>query len=379
MLILLSCLAPAVRVSAQGQGPVVVGTVVNGTAGGIVPADIVVTLEVQPGDGATRTHTATAADGSFRFEQLELEDGDIVQAYVTYQDVIYRSDQATASQADVELTVLIYEWTDEPAGVEIAQLHVFIVPGETRPQVLEYYLLSNTSDRTYVGTEDAETGQRVTMAVPLPDGADDLRLEGSGGAERFLERGAGMLDTEPVRPGVATVETFLIYQLPAPPETSVRRTFDLPVQSVVLLVPQGELSLQGVGLEPGGVIDTQTGPALSYTAGPLAAGEPLVFEIVAGSEPGAPAPVIGAPVNRRPQQETALGLLALALAVVSVYVIWRRPSTPRPPVAARPLLARAAALDEQYEIGGVSEREYRRERKALIRRIRALVTDDSDG
>ena len=162
-------------------------------------------------------------------------------------------------------------------------------------------------------------------------------------------------------------------------ETSVRRTFDLPVQSVVLLVPQGELSLQGVGLEPGGVIDTQTGPALSYTAGPLAAGEPLVFEIVAGSEPGAPAPVIGAPVNRRPQQETALGLLALALAVVSIYVIWRPAATPRPPVAAGPLLAQVATLDEQYEIGCVGEREYRRERRSLVRQIRALVLDDSDG
>jgi hypothetical protein len=377
-LILLSCLGPAA--SAQGQGPAVVGTVVNDTTGGTVPDNLPVTLEVQPGDGATRTYTATAAgDGSFRFEQLELKDGDLVQAYVTYQDMTYRSDQATADQADVELTVPIYEWTDEPAGVEITQLHVFIVPGETRPQVLEYYLLSNAGDRTYVGKENAETGRRVTMVVPLPDGADNLRVEGSGGAERFLEQGDGMLDTEPVRPGIATVETFLIYELPSPPETSVRRTFDLPVKSVVLLVPQGELSLQGMGLEPGGVIDTETGPALSYTAGPLAAGEPLAFEIIVGSTSGAVSPEVGAPANRNSQQETAIGLLALAVATVGVYLIWRRPASQHPPVAARPLLEQITTLDERYEIGDVTEREYRRERRTLVRQIRALLTDESDG
>jgi hypothetical protein len=375
-------LAPAAWALAQEQELTVVGTIANGTAGGGVPADVAVTLEVQPTDGATRTYTTTAsADGSFRFEQLELVNDDVVEAYVTYQDVVYRSEQATVDLTDLELTltVPIYERTDDPAGVEVTQVHVFIVPGETRPQVLEYYLLSNTGDRTYVGREDPETGRRVTMAVPLPQGADGLRVEGSGEPERFLEQGDRMLDTEPIKPGVATVETFLIYELPAPPEMSVRRTFDLPVQSVVLLVPQGEMSLQGAGLESGGVIDTETGPALSYTAGPLAAGEPLVFEIVAGSTSGALPPAVGVPSSRSPQRETAIGLLTLAVAVVGVYLIWRHPASQHPPVAARPLLEQIAALDERYGTGDVAEREYRRERKTLVRKIRALVVDQSDG
>ena len=44
---------------AQEQELTVVGTIANGTAGGGVPADVAVTLEVQPTDGATRAPSSS--------------------------------------------------------------------------------------------------------------------------------------------------------------------------------------------------------------------------------------------------------------------------------------------------------------------------------
>jgi len=62
--------------------------------------------------------------------------------------------------------------------------------------------------------------------------------------------------------------------------------FDVPVASVALVIPEEQGALEGTGLTPAGTLDTQMGQALSYTAGPLAAGEPLAFTLVIGPAGG---------------------------------------------------------------------------------------------
>jgi hypothetical protein len=232
-------------------------------------------------------------------------------------------------------------------------------------------------NRTYIGAEDPETGQRVTLAVTPPAEAENAHFDDTGLEGRFLEREADFADTEPIPPGTATAEALFSYDLPYREGLRVARTFDLPVVSVVLVLPDEGMALEGAGLTSEGAMDTQMGPALSYVAGPLAAGESLAFTLVAGPPPASLASGAVSSSIRNPALETAVGLVALAAAVVSIYLLWR-PSSPGPlPARARPLVEAIAALDAGFEAGQVGERTYRRKRKALKQQLRGLLGEDA--
>lgn len=359
----------------------VVGQVTNGTSGGTVPAGLLVTLHVSVGVEETGTYTATlAADGAFRFDDLAVEGGEMFVTRVVYQDVAYISDLATfdPGQEELSLPVVIYETTEDSSSILVTQLHVFISMVEERLQIEEYYLVSNTGDRTYIGVEDAETGQRVTLTITPPDGAESMRFDNAGLGERYLEREEGFADTEPILPGTATVEVLLDYDLPYREGLRVERTFDVPVASVVLVLPDEGMALEGAGLTPEGTMDTQMGPALSYIAGPLAVGEPLAFTLVARSQVVAPSAPAGSSPARNTAREISVGLVALAAAMVAVYLLWRSPPPGALPARARPLVEAIAALDADFEAGQVAEKSYRNKRKTLKRQLRALLADQSD-
>nr|HID13318.1 hypothetical protein [Anaerolineae bacterium] len=356
----------------------VVGQVVNGTPDGTVPADLPVTLHVFSGVEKTGTYTTTlAADGSFHFEGVTLQEGEAAVARVVYQGVIYVSNLVTfePGQQELSLPVTIYETTEDTADVLVTQLHIFMTRAGERLQVGEYYLVSNTGERTYVGVEDPETGQRATLNFALPEGAEGLRFDGPGLGERYLEQEGGFADTDPVQPGTATVQVLFSYELPYREGLQVERVLDLPVASVVLVLTEGGGALEGEGLTPAGTLDTQMGPALSYTAGPLAAGEALAFTLVGQPHAVAPSAPAGLAPVRNTAREAGIGLLALAGALVAVYLLWRSPAPGPLPPRARPLVESIAALDEDFEAGRVSERIYRQKRRSLKQRLRVILRE----
>lgn len=265
----------------------------------------------------------------------------------------------------------------DSSAIVVTQLHVFVTKSEGSLGIGEYYLLSNTGEQTYEGLEDPQTGERVTVSFTLPEGAERLRFDGPGLGERFVEVEGGFADTEPIPPGMDTVEVLFTYDLPYRAGMQVERTFEVPVTSVVLVIAEEGLALEGEGVAPAGMLDTQMGPALSYTAGPLEAGESLVFSVVAGRQqssvvPAAPAPAAPAPA-RNTAREAAIGLVAMAAALAVVYLLWRSPAPGPCPAEARPLVEEIAALDADFEAGRVEERAYRQKRDALKRRARKLL------
>jgi hypothetical protein len=356
----------------QEEGGAVVGQVTNGTPGATVPADLAVTLHVFSGTQETATYTAPlAADGSFRFEGLTPDEGEAFVARVVYRDVTYLSKFGAfePGQQELALPVTIYEITEGPAAVLVTRLHVFVNRTEDHLEIAEYYRVGNTGDRTYVGIEDPETGRRTTLHLTLPEGATTLQFDDAGLGERFLERESGFADTYPILPGDATVEVFFSYELPYREGQQVERVFDVPVDSIVLVIPEGEGTLEGKGLTPAGVLDTQMGPTLSYTAGPLAAGESLAFSMASRAAEGWRSNEAG---------ESAIGLVSLVAAIVVAYLLWRSPAQVPIPAQARPLVEAIAALDARFEARQVEEGTYHRERSALKQRVRALLADQPD-
>ena len=362
----------------QEQESVITGQVTNGTPGGTVPADLPVTIHIFSGLEETETYTTTVtADNTFSLTGLATEGENIFMARAVYQGVAYVSDLVTveAEQTEIDLPVTIYETTESSDNVQLTQLHLFITGMEGHIQIGEYHMIGNMGNRTFVGVEDTGTEQRVTLNFTIPDGAESLSFDGPGLGERFLEQEGGFADTEPIIPGEATTKALFSYLLPYREGTLVERVFDVPVASVVILLSDEGMEVDGEGIISGDPMNTQMGQALSYTAGPLAAGEPLTFQLVER------AVVEQTGGGTREQRDggtggIAFGLVAMAAALVVVYWMWWRSPAPEPPPArARSLVKKIAALDDDFEAGQIAERAYRKKRKALRRDLRSLLAE----
>ncbi|MFL7793706.1 MAG: hypothetical protein AB8I69_16305 [Anaerolineae bacterium] len=356
----------------QGKGIVVTGQVINGSSGGVVPAVLPVTLQVfsESGQEQTAVYTTTVTtDGLFRFDGVAAVEGDMLVARAVYQDVVYTSDTVTlgSGQQEAPLFITVYETTERQPDIYITQFHMFLNRVDDRLRVGEYYLIGAAGDRTWVGKEDVDTDQRTTLAFTLPEGAQGLWFSGPGLGERFVEWEGGFADTQPIPPGATTSEVFFSYEIPYRDGVRVTRAFDAPVDSIVLLVSEaGGVTLEGEREEiaPAETLETPMGVALSYTAGPLAAGQPLVFNLVDQE---------AAAWNGGEWGQIVVGLFALVAAVSGAFCLWRSPVVPTLPAEANVLLEAIAALDADFEAGRVTEDAYRQERRALKRQIHGLV------
>lgn len=371
--VILACLLLTAPMSAawarEGQSGAlkVVGKVTNGTPEGEVPVDLTVTLHVFSGIEERSTFTTTLEpDRSFEFPDIEYEGGETLVARVVYAGVTYVSEFLTpaASQNNVSARIVIYETTDDPGEIAVGQLHVFVQSRGEQIQIGQYAVISNRGIRTYVGLPRPTTGERTTWAVMLPDEAGNLEINGGGLGERFIALEGGFADTRAIQPGDMSVEASFSYDLPYREGLLIEQAFDVPVKSVVLVVRGEDLHLQGATLSPEGKLDTEMGPAAAYTAGALAAGEPLRFAV---ARPEVSSLIT---LTADPRHGLAVGLMALLAAGVAAYWLLRSASPGPVPAKVRREVAALAALDRGFENGEIREKDYREQRNALKQRVR---------
>ena len=282
----------------------------------------------------------------------------------------------------------------------IDQFHMIVSPEDDLALVAEVYLLGNSGDGIFA----AEDG--VTAIFPLPVGAQQVTYDGAedGSGTSRLEEG-GIVETRPVPPGVAMLESRYAYQLPFSPGTRIAHTMPLPVQSGVLLLSGVSWKLAESDLESGaytdlGVMEFGGEFARTYMISSLAMGEMLAFTIVEEDAPMAQIPPsalggaadtggVAASAGLDPGMEVGLGIVAMIAAVAVSYGLWRNSSSVSyagppvtgvdtqelgpPPDAAIADLHAMAELDSQFARGLINPLAYRRLRERLKARVRAAV------
>lgn len=382
LVIIVLCLLPT---TVLAQGITITGQVANGTEGGTLPTGESVTLQFYEEGLWTNIYTTTlSADGAFRFDDLASETGNSFVAQIVYQDVHYYSEPATL-EGNATADIMIYEPMDDISFISIEQAHLFIVPMGDRVRIAEYYIVGNSSDRTFAGTENAD-GAFTTLTFKLPPGASNLTFDSAGLGERFVGDTTAFADTLPIPPGDTTVDVDFSYELPFSEDMRVERTLDVPVNLVALIINSETIGLEGEALVLGGMMNTQMGPSASYSAGPLAAGEALAFTFgeqtqtmtAGGTTPGGTSPTTptstARPGTRNASRETGMGIVALALAGVASYLLWTSVAATTPmPEHARPLVEEIAALDASFVAGEVDEEAYQQQRATLKRRLLTQV------
>ncbi len=266
-------------VQAQGTGTVVV-RLQNGTPGAPPPAGVEVSLiPVQGTQAAGQRLTATTdAQGVARFEGVDRSLTYL--ASVTYQGILYSSapPQAFSEGSELlELTVPVYETTDDPSSVRLSQAHLIVSPDPDALHVAVLMVLENGGDRAYVGRPD-DDGQTTTFAFPLPSGTEGVALDGEIGPLEARVVGGELRTSAPVPPG--TVQWLLQFNLPASGST-MEFSFLLPLDAGVLsvFVPDVGAQVEVKGLAPQEPVTLQGTTFLQWRASGVVAETPVTVRV----------------------------------------------------------------------------------------------------
>ena len=352
--------AESVAVIAQGQ-------ILNGTAGFEAPADLEVTLHSFDGDVEVRTQTTLAKYGSFAFEVEDPVPGRLYLASTGYGGTSYASQVGELGPASsvISLPITVYETTTDVSGVQVDRLHLLLSqPAENMLEVVELWILSNTGDRTVVVADD---GSGLTGT--LPEGSGQVSFDEPNPGQRYRVSGGVFTDTQPLPPGSGTGEWVFSYVLAYDRRLELHRQTELPIGSIVLLIPEG-MALDADGLVDTGGRTVQGESLHTYGLGAVAPGDGVDL-LVSGRPRSTQAPI--------PGSAWVLGVAALAAALLAAGWFWFRPRRVARLAgmsSTQDLLMAIAALDRDFESGGLTEADYKVQRAALKRQALEAMRDD---
>ncbi|MHB1132527.1 MAG: hypothetical protein ACYC4L_09095, partial [Chloroflexota bacterium] len=365
------------------------GKVVNKSAGGDpLPAGLTIELfgfyEGAPDEPLTAT---AAADGSFTFTGLPA-DGQSFVALATFMEVTYGSAEITLTKdkPSVQVELPVYNTTSDGAGVGISRNHV-IVDFDAESKflvVMDVFTVANKTDRTYIGGEKKNAaGQAETLRLRLPDGATHVQLmDGIDESQAGVVDGV-LVDTMPVAPvgRQIIISYFLPYE---PPNGTLRRALDYPVENVSLLVRDVGAQVEGDGLAKQEPRDMGGRRYVQLSADNVPAGRALEVrfsnipaQIAPAAPSGTTARPAGIPADRLGLAIAGVGGLLLVLGLGYPALRRRRQSQAAAPVADGvagwdELVAEIAALDDEFEAGRLDEANYRRQRAEKKGRLQRL-------
>ena len=386
--ILFSLLTTATLTAADG---VITGTVVNGTEGGSVPADVAVTLYfLRDGNIVEQRTQVTDAAGAYRFVEVPTDAGlgfVVVAAYVQvpYNTPEVRFAEGTEIQAP---PLTVYEASQDASVVRVITDVLIISPGEEQSgmlAVIEVVRFANESDRTYLATGAAGGGAIMDriLRFALPANAQDLTMLSGMNAENVVQIDRGFGVFMPLLPGER--EVAFGYQVPYSGSSLdlVKRTVYPTDNFAILALEEHNLRMVSDQLT---VQATPIGDR-SYVVGStdsLAARAEVRVRVE-----GLPAPSLQVRLGRlleriRGAQASLFVLLGVVLVLPLLYAAYRMRGGLRRKTAAMPaaatytpdaregLLLEIAQLDDDYAAGSLAEDEYRQLRAEKKRRLMEL-------
>lgn len=389
--LLLSFGGPALQASAATDGALE-GDLVNKTAGGAVPADTPVELQVYKGMSAYENRAATTdAMGHFRFDKLDTAQDFSYQITAHYKNVSYYSDviSLATNPKPQPVKLDVYEPTTDFGAIHVERAHVIVEVTPRSLQFAQLYVLSNPGDRAYVGPK--EDGSAPTLKFYLPAGVTNLQFQQGALGERFQSTPDGFVDTEPVLPGAGSQQIVYRYQVPfSSTALSLAITNAYTVTAMNVLISDPKVRLTSPGLQNDGIRTVQNAQWQSLSGSNTPPGQvvQLNFEglpLDAAAAQAAPASGASAPATASNPAAPDLGRLGpwlvfgLFMFVVGFGLgrftprLWgEAPAAgskqPQPVAAATgedDLVVALADLDDAFERGDLNEDDYRRERARL--------------
>ena len=399
---------PGANIPTQTPAPLPQGSITGKIINQNDPAKEVGELEVmlhildQDQNELGMLHGQSTADGNFTITEVPFQVGLGYTAAVVFEETTYYSPMIWAEEGITEanLEVPVYESTPDLAAVRVEQMHVLFDFAQDGMEVKELFALSNLGERTVRAGQNIPGNSEVKASVlfPLPENADFINFEPQDNT-RFIKYAGGFADLAPIQPGEMVNMIVAGYLLPyTDPQTFTFQT-SLPVQSVNFVLPHTSgMTISAEGLGEPEKVEGQDGQIYDlYPLEAIPAGTSLVLTFT--GEPNIPTngTVVPAEATSSPDKlpiTIGLGILGVALATGGVYG-WVRStkssvdgldeeeevgesSEEEDSPGFDALLAQIARLDEQYEQGGLDEKEYRSRRESLMAQAKTALTENTE-
>ena len=359
------------------------------SSGVAVPANLKITLEGY--DSMTQAWSATAdvkADGTYRFEDVQVQSGRTFLATIEYQGVQFVSDPIHAADLkpgqDVDVALTISEVSSDTSSLSAQRMHVFFDFSQAGIiQVAELFIINNNGTKAVAPAADRPNLPVVRFEVP--QGAQNLAFQdGQLGDGRYVQTDKGFGDLLAIRPK-EQVEILFGYELPY---TGSKQSFALPitipVEQVVVMLPSGGVTVESGQLRSAGERDVQGTKIQMLTAGALTSGTKL--EISLAGQPSGLSGTAGAAGTSSNELVIGIGAFGVVLVLAGVWLFRKRRSDEateeeeeedeeaEDEVANTPeaLLDAIVALDDLHQAGQLPEEAYQQRRAELKARLKAL-------
>jgi mono/diheme cytochrome c family protein len=386
---------PAVPVIVTGT---ITGKIDNGS-GASVPADTKVTLHIFEHDTATQQfsevglkETTTAADGSYKFDSVEMLPTRAFYISVNYANTLYETDPVfpVEGETSLDFPLTIYETTTDASGLVAEQVHVLL--DYSKPdvvQLIEFIIVSNPGTKAVVAAQEGGPVVKIT----LPSGYTNLQFDQGAIGDRYIKTDDGFADTTSVAPGAQKLQLVYAVDLPLPKaglfgsqKLEISQPMPLKVTGLSVLVPEG-VTIVGENVVAGGLQDMGTGSKFqTFTAGSFEAGQKLTFT-ASGSPAGATisaASSAGLSINQGIL--IGVGSLGVALILAGVWLYWRDrkrgdeadedeidDEEEEDEASLDEIMDAIVALDDQFKSGNIQEAAYKERRAELKARLKELM------
>ncbi len=358
---------PVPVLAAEPAGGIIEGQIINGTEGGssVAGHDIVLTTYLNGAEASTAIATSDD-EGRFVFGELSTQSEYVYAILVVFQQAEYYSEWVSFEEEEMNRSIemTVYDSTTSDEAIKVTTAHTIIYVGSGSLQVQEYFLFTNESDRTYIGSKEiAADGSRETLRFYLPGEVTELQLEFGLMECCIHSMEDGFVETMPLLPG--NKEVLYSYNVAYNSGTytlPIRLPFpttalDLLIQGEGIAVTSDQLTIE----DP---LDMD-GTSYSYLSGnDLTADDTLTVRLSGLPRTNSRTTVLW----------VSLTLVALGTAAGFLYLTRKRklqPVSPKdgPERVRRRLLVELAQLDDAFETGKMPEGTYhklREERKAQL-------------
>jgi mono/diheme cytochrome c family protein len=321
-------------------------------------------------------------DGTFMFGEVPMLNGRVFLTTTSYQGATYSSDIATvqSGQNNISLPITVYSTTTDASALSVDRLHLFF--DQVDPQtmeVIELYVISNPGTKTIVPVKEGDP----VVTFKLPAGATNLQFQDGSLGGRYVQTPDGFGDTVAVRPGSGSYQVIFSFDLPYNNQLDLVQPITLPTNAVVILAPEGAVTVKGDQFQDAGSRDVQGTQYHMYNGPAYSPGQEMRLTVTSGSGAQGLSLAAGGSTNLL----IGVGAFGVALIVAGAFLFMRSrgravpqadqttTTMPAAPVSedAETIMDAILALDDLYKEGQLPEDAYHQRRAELKSRLKELL------
>lgn len=361
---------------------IISGLITNGS-GEKTPANTSIILHgyVNMTETVTLT-TSVKADGTYEFRNVPLESNIAFIVSVEVDGTTYNSDVAVydGTKTDFDLPITVFENSTDLSSISADRLHIFFdFSNPDTVQVIEIYIISNSSNKTIVAQEPG----RALLNYILPEGASNLQFENGQIGDPFLSAENGFGDPTNILPGESSYQLMFAFDMPYGKKLEIKQPFNIAIGSVIVMTPDG-VKVSSDQLKDAGVRDIQGQSYSMFNAENLAAGETLTFSISGTPKTGS----TGSATSGTSQTNLVIGLVIFgAVLILAGFFFFLRSRNHKDEMEEEldldetdalgndpdQLMDAIVTLDDQYKAGALSQEAYQNRRDELKARLKDIL------